>query len=210
MSGDSRVALTDGPRAAVTMRRVDRDSLPRVSGGPLEEMNMSGERLDSEWVRSWCEQTSAALEALRTSFAERHGFPPGENSVLLATDESSKATDALVDHTPIPSDLTTLYWVISEVSMADVDCGYFIHSPATVAAHFREYGSVRLDDEMPALVFASDGGGHLFAVAGSAAYGGRPRLRGSTTSGPWPPAFRSSSSNSTKRSRTRIDHGAGG
>ncbi|POX59492.1 hypothetical protein C3492_32320 [Streptomyces sp. Ru62] len=30
-----------------------------------------------------------------------------------------------------------------------------------------EYGSVRADDEPPALVFAGDGGGHLFAVAGS-------------------------------------------
>ncbi|MBC9718565.1 hypothetical protein H9Y04_39170 [Streptomyces sp. TRM66268-LWL] len=128
---------------------------------------ISGERLDSAWVRSWCERTSAALEALQTSFAERHGFPPGENAVLLATDGSSKATGALVDLTPIPSDLTTLYWVLSEVSMPDVGCGYFIHSPATVDAHFREHGSVRLDDEMPALVFAGDGGGHLFAVAGS-------------------------------------------
>lgn len=128
---------------------------------------MSGERLDAEWIRSWCQQTSSALRVLMSSFLETHGFPPGENVVTLATDESHTATDALVDLTPIPSDLTTLYWVISEVSLSDVSNAYFIHPPSTVAEHFREYGSVQIDDERPALVFASDGGGHLFAVAGS-------------------------------------------
>ncbi|MDG4857877.1 hypothetical protein P8605_06860 [Streptomyces sp. T-3] len=128
---------------------------------------MSGERLDSEWVRGWCEQTSTALETSMSSFLQTHGFPPGENAVTLATDASSKATDALVDLTPIPSDLTTLYWVISEASLPDVEHGYFIHSASTVADHFRQYGPVRVDDEPAAIVFASDGGGHLFAVAGS-------------------------------------------
>lgn len=128
---------------------------------------MSGERLDSEWVRSWCEQTSAVLGALMSSFLKNHGFPPGENAVVLATDESHEATDALVDLTPIASDLTTLYWVISEVSLPDIEQGCFIHSPSMVAKHFREYGSVPLDDESPGIVFASDGGGHLFAVGGS-------------------------------------------
>ncbi|MFJ8857669.1 hypothetical protein ACIRD8_04475 [Streptomyces sp. NPDC102451] len=128
---------------------------------------MSGERLDPEWVRGWCERTSAGLSALMSSFRETHGYPPGENAVVLATDESHGATDALVDLTPIPSDLTTLYWVVREVSMPDVEHGYFVHPASAVAEHLREYGAVRIDDEPPAIVFASDGGGHLFAVAGS-------------------------------------------
>ncbi|MFD9502440.1 hypothetical protein [Streptomyces sp. NPDC060035] len=130
-------------------------------------MNVSGERLDSGWVRVWGEQTSAALGDVMSSFSQTHGFPPGENAVILATDESHEATGALVDLTAIPSDLTTLYWVMCEVSLPDVEHGYFVHSASTVAEHFREYGSVQVDDESPALVFASDGGGHLFAVAGS-------------------------------------------
>ncbi|MFF8196275.1 hypothetical protein ACF05L_36645 [Streptomyces bobili] len=73
------------------------------------------------------------------SFLPTHDFPPGHNAVMLATVDSHQATDALVDLTPIPSDLTTLYWVISEASLPDVDSGYFIHSPATTAEHFREY-----------------------------------------------------------------------
>ncbi len=135
--------------------------------GLLKGINVSDERLDSTWVRGWCERVSAALTSLMSSFSENYGFPPDENAVTLATDESHEATGALVDLTPIPSDLTTLYWVICEVSLPDVENGYFIHSPATVAEHFREYGSVPINDESPALVFASDGGGHLFAVTGS-------------------------------------------
>ena len=78
------------------------------------------------------------------SFQEQHGFPPGKNAVVLATEASHKATDALVELTPIPSDLTTMFWVIDEVSLPDVDSGYFIHSSSTVASHFREYGPVPL------------------------------------------------------------------
>ncbi|MEV7174667.1 hypothetical protein AB0O18_33850 [Streptomyces sp. NPDC093224] len=72
-----------------------------------------------------------------------------------------------MDLTPIPSDLTTLYWVISKAFLPDVDSGYFIHSPATVAEHFREYGPAPTEGESIALVFASDGGGCLFAIGDS-------------------------------------------
>ncbi|MEU4693973.1 hypothetical protein [Actinoplanes sp. NPDC023714] len=133
----------------------------------IEGMNVSGKRLDAEWLVGWCEQTSATLEVLMASFSEKHGYPPGENAVTLATDESHAATDSLIDLTPIPSDLTTLYWVVHEASLPDLSNGYFIHSASTVAEHFQEYGAVRIDDEWPALVFGSDGGGHLFAVTGS-------------------------------------------
>lgn len=128
---------------------------------------MPGERLDAEWVRAWQEDADAALRKLMQSFLATHGFPAGENAVTLATDDSHQATSALVDLTPIPSDLTTLYWVISEASLPDVDSGYFIHSPATVAGHLREYGPPAIDGEWIALVFASDGGGQLFAIGDS-------------------------------------------
>ncbi|MGW0771925.1 hypothetical protein [Streptomyces sp. NPDC002676] len=128
---------------------------------------MPDERLDAEWVRSWWEQADAALTKLMQSFLPTHGFPPGHNAVMLATDDSHQATDALVDLTPIPSDLTTLYGVISEAPLPDVDSGYFIHSPTTAAEHFREYGPAPIDGESIALVFASDGGGRLFAIGDS-------------------------------------------
>ncbi|MFD8642270.1 hypothetical protein ACFV14_18425 [Streptomyces zaomyceticus] len=128
---------------------------------------MTREWLDWEWVRTWCDQTEPELGRLMQSFETRHGFPPGENVITLTTDESNEATSALVDLTFPPSDLTTLYSVIRDISLPDVDHGYFIHSPTMTADHFREYGSVQVAGDGPALVFASDGGGHLFAVAGT-------------------------------------------
>ncbi|WP_405721005.1 hypothetical protein OG607_09035 [Streptomyces sp. NBC_01537] len=128
---------------------------------------MAGERLDAEWLRSWCEQADAALAELMQSFQLRNGFEAGSNVVVLATEKSHQAADALVELTPIPSDLTTMYWVIDEVSLPDVENAYFVHPASLVADHFREYGAVQIDGQELALVFASDGGGHLFALAGS-------------------------------------------
>ncbi|SEL33102.1 hypothetical protein SAMN05414137_107307 [Streptacidiphilus jiangxiensis] len=60
-----------------------------------------------------------------------------------------------------------MYWVISEVSFPDLENGCFVHPASLVADHFREYGAVQIDGEEPAVVFASDGGGHLFALGDS-------------------------------------------
>lgn len=128
---------------------------------------MPGQRLDADRVRAWQEQADTTLAALTRSFLATHGFPPGHNAVMPATDDSHRAVSALVDLTPIPSDLTTLYWGISEATLPDVDNGYFIHPPAMVAEHFREYGSAPIDGEFNALIFASDGGGCLFALGDS-------------------------------------------
>ncbi|MGZ2362008.1 hypothetical protein LRE75_36000 [Streptomyces sp. 372A] len=87
--------------------------------------------------------------------------------VVLASKTSHQGTETLVELTPIPSGLTTMFWVIDEVSLSDVENGYFVHPASLVAEHFREYGVVQIDGEEPAMVFASDGGGHLFALAGS-------------------------------------------
>ena len=130
-------------------------------------LTVTDDRLDAEWLRGWCEQADSALAKLMASFQARFGFEPGSNKVVLASEESHQATDALVELTPIPSDLTTMYWVIDEISLPDVENGYFVHPASLVADHFREYGAVQIDGEEPALVFASDGGGHLFALAGS-------------------------------------------
>lgn len=65
-----------------------------------------------------------------SSLLKTHGYSPGENAVILATDESRGATDALVDLTPIPCDLTALHWAVWEVSLPDVEHGYFVdHTP---------------------------------------------------------------------------------
>ncbi|MGW7345764.1 hypothetical protein [Streptomyces sp. NPDC054854] len=48
------------------------------------------------------------MTKLMQAFLPTHGFPPGHSAVTLATDDNDRATDALVDLTPIPSDLTSV------------------------------------------------------------------------------------------------------
>ncbi|MBV1945936.1 hypothetical protein [Streptomyces sp. BV129] len=110
---------------------------------------MTEERLDVEWVRGWC----AGMEA-----------GPGGSGLVRATEESHRATDALVDLTPVPSDLTTLYWVLAEARLPD---GRSVHPAATVAARFREHGEIEIPGEEPALVFASTPDGHAYALSSS-------------------------------------------
>ncbi|MFF7968510.1 hypothetical protein ACFZC3_24520 [Streptomyces sp. NPDC007903] len=107
-------------------------------------MGAAEERLDAGWVRAWCEREGAV--------------------VVRATDESHRATAALVDLTPIPSDLTTLYWVLAEARLPD---GRSVHPPATVAALFREHGEVEIPGEQPALIFATTAEGRACALSGS-------------------------------------------
>ncbi|MFI9393464.1 hypothetical protein ACIG53_21600 [Streptomyces bauhiniae] len=107
-------------------------------------MDAAEERLDARWVRAWCERGGA--------------------TVVRATGESHQAADALVDLTPIPSDLATLYWVLAEARLPD---GRSVHPPATVAALFREHGEIEIPGEQPALVFATTADGHPCALSGS-------------------------------------------
>lgn len=128
---------------------------------------MPKQSLDADWVRAWRDRANTALFDLTQSFLPKHGFPPGHNAVTPATDDSHRATDALADLAPIPSDLTTFYSVVSEAALPDVDNGYFVHPPTMVAEQFRENGSASINGEWSALVFASDGGGCLFAIGDS-------------------------------------------
>ncbi|MFG3047360.1 hypothetical protein ACGFZR_20815 [Streptomyces sp. NPDC048241] len=107
-------------------------------------MGVTEGRLDAAWLRAWCER--------------------GGGTVVPATDASHRAADALVDLTPIPSDLATLYWVLAEVRLPD---GRSVHSPATVAALFREHGEIEIPGEEPALVFAATADGHACALSSS-------------------------------------------
>ncbi|UYM22830.1 hypothetical protein NQP46_00035 [Streptomyces albus] len=166
---------------------------------------MADERLDAEWLRGWCEQADAALAKLMASFQARFGFEPGRNVVVHASEASHQATDALVELTPIPSDLTTMYWVIDEVSLPDVENGYFVHPASLVADHFREYGSVQIDGEEPALVFASDGAAICSRWRALGESGGRPPPRGSISSTLLRPVFASSSRGSLSGSVASSD-----
>ena len=139
---------------------------------------LPGPQLDPQWLRAWCARTGTALTGFTRSFAARYGFPPGENALAPATDAGLRAAGALGELLPVPPDLATLYGALDRASLPDVDNGYFVHSPAAVTGHVREYGTPVIGGERLALVFGSDGGGHLFATGHSG------RVWRSTTASP--------------------------
>ncbi|MFJ9710770.1 hypothetical protein [Streptomyces sp. NPDC101234] len=92
------------------------------------------------------------------------GYPPGDNRVLVADDQSRAAASRLNDTADLPAALVIFYSSIALLHLPDIDHGYFIHTPDLVLDHLTEYGAVRLADHRTGIVFGSDGGGHLFAL----------------------------------------------
>ncbi|MEU5599748.1 SMI1/KNR4 family protein [Streptomyces sp. NPDC020298] len=99
------------------------------------------------------------------SFEETHGYPAGDNEVAPADDETRAAATLLTNHRSECAALVSLFAVIGSVSLPDIGNGYFIHPPSIVTAHLDEYGEVPLENGDHGIVFGSDGGGNLFALA---------------------------------------------
>lgn len=109
---------------------------------------------------------SVLLSKLMRNFEHEFGYPPGENYLLTATPEYSHAATEVLSSIDAPGELIGFYQVVNELSMPDVESGFFIHSYEDVVNGVEGKqptclaGSI--DDEI--IVFGSDGGGGLFAL----------------------------------------------
>ncbi|MEV6304897.1 hypothetical protein AB0M02_36170 [Actinoplanes sp. NPDC051861] len=101
--------------------------------------------LDPGWVRAWVAEITAHLRSVLSAFDTYYPFPPGRNEVVLADPGRSLPGGT-------PPDLTAFYRVVEEVTMPDIGNGFFIHPP------------VLLSDGDHGTVFASNGGGILYAI----------------------------------------------
>lgn len=125
---------------------------------------MADQRLDAAWLTRWSQQVARSADVLRASFEQVHGYPPGGNEVVPADDATRADAAELEEYQPLPGSLRAFYSVVASVSLADVDNGQFIHDPSLVLDHLREYGQLEISENQSAVVFASDGGGHLLAI----------------------------------------------
>ncbi|WUD77157.1 hypothetical protein OG937_38380 [Streptomyces sp. NBC_00510] len=129
-------------------------------------MQMTLSNLDAVQLRAWHQSLTAQLGPMVASFEAIHGYPPGDNEITLAGPGHRMAARELSGHSAVPPSLVAFYSVIGDVSLGDVGNGYFIHSPENVLEELtREgpaYSSISCDQV--AVVFASDGGGSLFAI----------------------------------------------
>ncbi len=115
--------------------------------------------MDVAYARRWREDVTACLDRLLPGFEGRFGYPPGRHTVGGPAGEEELA--CLAGIRP-PDDLLGWYRQVRDVSLPDVGNGYFIHAPGLVV--HREVASIRGRFTADVVVFASDGGGTLFAV----------------------------------------------
>lgn len=116
-------------------------------------MNISGKDL-SDWI----DDISTLCAAFQRDFTERYGYPPDDHYVKVQEPGTPRPADLRSET------LANFYATIFEVSLPDLDNGYFIHpaESATSDVHpTRISGAV----EDSITVFGSDGGGALFALS---------------------------------------------
>lgn len=115
---------------------------------------------------AWRAEVQTTLRPLLPRFEQTFGYPPGGNELAGPADPADVASLATHDDPRVPDDLLVFYQVIGEVWLPDVGNGYFIHRPDLVLGHAtglvrrvtgRHTGAV--------VVFGSDGGGTLYALA---------------------------------------------
>ncbi|MFR9780128.1 hypothetical protein ACL02O_29240 [Micromonospora sp. MS34] len=115
--------------------------------------------MDGAYIRRWREDVTARLDRLLPGFEVRFGYPPSRHTI---GGPAGKGELASVTSTRLPGDLLVWYGQVREVTLPDIGNGYFIHDPGLVAC--REVTSIRGRFDADVVVFASDGGGALFAV----------------------------------------------
>jgi len=121
--------------------------------------------MDVDELKAWRTATEHAAAAVVAEFEDTYGFPPGDN-VVEDPDKGGAARLAAIG-AEIPVDLVQLYTVIGGVSLPDVGNGIFVHDPGLVADAYtaQQLRHVTGRHQADVVVFASDGGGTLFALA---------------------------------------------
>jgi hypothetical protein len=128
--------------------------------------------VDAAFLADWLAAMTQAVAEATADFEERHGYPPGENYLGPPADEEALwGVAALLSSLDMSTDLVDLYRVTRDVCLSDIGNGYFIPGPGyTVGIHeAREPAVVAGTPPTEVAVFASDGGGTMYALpAGSA------------------------------------------
>jgi hypothetical protein len=124
--------------------------------------------VDVDRLAIWRDDMRAAVDAVVHDFEARFGFPAGDN---LVEEPDGAARERLAAIRPaVPHDLVVLHSVVGEVNLTDVGNGLFLHSAAQVVEHHESAWLRRVSGRHAAevVVFASDGGGTLYALASPA------------------------------------------
>ncbi len=150
--------------------------------------------ITGEWIGEWAGRMDALGSTFMEQFTSKFGYPPDENYVARTESSGSAEVSGVAGVEGVPDDLVTFYRHVEQVSLPDVDSGFFVHPEGRTVAGLRGGLPTRIagSREDSVVVFGSDGGGSLFALSatdGSTVYRLPPsRVEGDVyTSGPIPP-----------------------
>jgi hypothetical protein len=121
--------------------------------------------MDLGHLVAWSRMVQDAVESIVAGFEDSYGYPPAGN-VIEGPDELGTARLAAAG-SAVPADLLDLYAAVGAVNLPDVGNGLFLHSAARVvdAHEARELWRIAGRHQADVIVFASDGGGTLYALA---------------------------------------------
>lgn len=120
--------------------------------------------MDGGWLAEWRRTVQGCVESVAAGFEDRHGYQPGVNAIENPDEQAyvRLATDC----SDVPPDLVTMFRAFGAVNLPDIGNGIFVHDAGTVADHNQagELRRVTRRHTADVLVFASDGGGTMYAL----------------------------------------------
>jgi hypothetical protein len=126
--------------------------------------------LDEQRLIDWAEAVEAAVKRALREVVSTYPFEPGKHTVGPPASESDLA--ALRQRLPwIPDGLLAVARWVGEVSLPDIANGYFMFSPSYIHGMLYHDDGIPdridepLDDDVDVVIFGSDGGGTLYAIA---------------------------------------------
>ncbi|MEV0254388.1 hypothetical protein AB0H82_08965 [Streptomyces sp. NPDC050732] len=124
--------------------------------------------ITGEWIEGWVSRMEGYATSFTEQFERKFGYPPDENFVARAA-EPSPALDELSAAEGVPQDLVAFYQKVAEVSLPDLESGFFIHPVGHTLSGMRGDLPTRImgSREDSVIVFGSDGGGSLYALSGT-------------------------------------------
>ncbi|MEU0880188.1 hypothetical protein ABZ345_16430 [Lentzea sp. NPDC005914] len=108
----------------------------------------------------WITSMNGLADRLVAGFEEKFGYPPGENKVTPATEPVPDGVDDL------PAPLAEFYRHVAEVSLPDLQNGYFISNARHTVGGRDGRQIVRVEGALTSdlVTFGADGGGTHFAL----------------------------------------------
>ncbi|MEU4681086.1 SMI1/KNR4 family protein [Micromonospora sp. NPDC023737] len=121
--------------------------------------------MDDLDYNAWRDSMRRLTREIETNFELRFGYPPDVQYVGGPTSQED-IDEAQAQIVALPEELLRFYAHISEVSLPDVDSGYFIHSLRRVLDGRARADPIRIGAQWNLRIsaFGSDGGGTLYAL----------------------------------------------